>query len=61
MNNFNMTNTSWQRFESLKNLLRVQRESGIAGDRCIHISHQAVIANKDYVCYLAQEWAGARK
>lgn len=61
MNNFNMTNLSWERWKKLASTLTNNRKCGNYGSLLEHISNQAVIAQKDYVCYLALEWAGARK
>lgn len=62
MNNFSMANLSWHRWKvGTYALKRIREIKGWSKESSIHISNQAVIAQKDYVCYLAQEWAGARK
>lgn len=63
MNNFNMTNLSYERWIMNVRILKGSRTTPFIPPANLleHISNQAVIANKDYVCYLAQEWAGARK
>ena len=60
MNDFGMANNAWKRWIIGKSALEALRKMGRI-EHAQHISAQAVIANKDYVCYLAQEWAGARK
>lgn len=61
MNDFSMTNISWRRWKIGAEALKRMRELGPLPQTVVHIANQAVIAQKDYVCYLAQEWAGARK
>jgi hypothetical protein len=63
MNNWNMTNISYQRWLINVRILKGSREMPFVPPTNLldHISNQALIANMNYVCYLAQEWAGARK
>ena len=51
MNRWNLTNVWFQRWQMAIHGMK----------HCGNASGAACIANMNYVCYLAQEWAGARK
>lgn len=54
--NWNITNMWHSRWKLLSDALKY---GGLCEKQ--HYSAQAAIAQMNYVCYLAQEWAGARK
>lgn len=59
--NLNMADNAEQRWNNIRLCLVERRRYTFSFTDTDHLSYQAVIAQKDYVCYLAQERAGARK
>lgn len=55
MNIWSLTNLWYGRWKVAVAMIRQSRSE--SENYC----KQAAIAQKEYVCYLAQEWAGARK
>lgn len=59
--NKDMAYTAYLGWVARQAMLRHMRKWNYEKRKTISMSVQAVRIQKDYVCYLAQEWAGARK
>jgi hypothetical protein len=61
VNNFDVTDMYFRDWKETVSLIKLCREAGVPPLQWKKFSNLAAIAQKDYVCYLAQQRAGAWK